>query len=63
VIREAGTDRVVHYDTETRVWNSLWDGARWMGQIPWKPETPGSYTFSIYLNGQRLGTIGFTLLG
>ncbi|MBR6376517.1 MAG: protein kinase [Oscillospiraceae bacterium] len=63
VIREAGTDRVVHYDTEARSWNSLWNGARWMGQIPWKPATPGEYTFSIYLNGQRLGTIGFTLLG
>ena len=63
VIREAGSDKVVHYDTEARSWNSLWNGARWMGQIPWKPSTPGEYTFSIYLNGQRLGTIGFTLLG
>jgi len=62
VVREAATEKVVNLQTETLVWNEMWDGNKWAGQIPWLPETPGSYTFSVYLNGQRLGTIPFTLL-
>ena len=62
VVRTAATEKVVNLQTETLVWNEMWDGNKWAAQIPWLPETPGSYTFSVYLNGQRLGTIPFTLI-
>ncbi len=62
VVRDAATDKVLNLQTETLIWNEMWDGNKWAGQIPWLPETPGSYTFSAYLNGQRLGTIPFTII-
>ena len=61
VVRDARTDRVVNVVQEKAVWNSLWNGSRWFGQIPWLPEETGSYTFSVFVNSQRMGTIPFTL--
>lgn len=29
----------------------------------WLPDTPGYYTFSVFVNSQRLGSISFTLEG
>lgn len=62
VVRDAANDKVVNLQTETAVWNDLWDGNKWAGQIPWLPETPGAYTFTVFINSQRLGSIGFTLI-
>ncbi len=63
VVRDAKSDRVVNVTQEKAVWNELWKGDRWFGQIPWLPETAGSYTFSVFVNSQRMGTIPFTLIG
>ncbi len=63
VIRNTATNEVVNILQEKAVWNSLWTGNRWYGQIPWIPETPGGYSFSIYIDSQRVGTIPFTLVG
>ncbi len=63
VVNDANTGAVVNVQQEKLVWNELWNGGnRWMGQIPWLPETPGAYTFTVYLNSQRVGTIRFTLV-
>lgn len=63
VVRDADTNVVLNLLEEKAAWNSLWNGGnRWMGQIPWLPETPGSYTFTIFVNGQRIGSIPFTLI-
>lgn len=52
----------VNVQQEKLVWNEMWDGNRWSGRIPWLPETPGSYSFSVFVNSQRMGTIPFTLV-
>ena len=62
VIRDTAAGKDVHVTQEKLVWNELWDGDRWSGQIPWLPETPGSYSFSIFVDSLRMGTIGFTLV-
>ena len=62
VIRNTDTGAVVDIQQEKLVWNTLWEGNRWFGQIPWLPAAPGAYSFSIYLDSQRLGTIPFTLI-
>ena len=62
VIRNTDTGAVVDLQQEKLVWDTLWDGNRWFGQIPWLPNVPGAYSFSIYLDSQRLGTIPFTLI-
>lgn len=61
VIRD-GSGRLVHVEERDAVWNTLWDGRQWMEQIPWLPETPGSYSFTVLVNGKRMGTINFTLI-
>ena len=63
VVHDARTGAVAGVVQEKLIWNQMWNGGnRWMGQIPWLPETPGAYTFTIFLNSQRLGTINFTLI-
>ena len=63
VIRSASTEAVVNVQQAKLVWNDMWNGGnRWMGQIPWLPETPGSYTFTVMINSQHVGKIGFTLV-
>ena len=62
VVRDANSNRVVNVQQEKQSWNTLWQGSRWFGQIPWLPETPGSYNFSVFVNSQRMGTIPFTLI-
>ena len=63
VVHDAKTGKVAGVVQEKLIWNQMWNGGnRWMGQIPWLPETPGAYTFTIFLNSQRLGTINFTLI-
>ena len=57
-----GSDRLVHIEERTAEWNSLWDGKQWMEEIPWLPETPGSYSFTVLVNGKRLGTINFSIV-
>ena len=61
VIRD-NSGNIVHTDRVTAAWNSLWNNRQWYDQIPWLPETPGKYSFTVYLNGQRIGTINFTLI-
>ncbi|MBR4700314.1 MAG: protein kinase [Oscillospiraceae bacterium] len=61
VIRD-GSDRLVHVEERTAEWNSLWDGKQWMEEIPWLPETPGSYSFTVLVNGKRMGTINFSIV-
>jgi serine/threonine protein kinase len=61
VIRDGATNAALHADQAKLVWNEMWDGNRWCGELPWLPETPGSYIFAIYINSQRVGAIGFTL--
>lgn len=63
VVRDAGTGEVVTVVQEVRPWNTLWESNHFVGDLSreWLPDTPGSYTFTIYVNSQRFGTIGFTL--
>ena len=63
VVHDARTGAVAGVVQEKLIWNQMWNGGnRWMGQIPWLPTTPGAYTFTIFINSQRLGTINFTLI-
>ena len=62
VIRNTDTGAVVDIQQEKLVWNAMWQDNRWFGRIPWLPDVPGAYSFSIYLDSQRLGTIPFTLI-
>ena len=45
-------------------WNALWNGRYFVGDLEasWLPAAPGAYTFTIFINSQRIGTIGFTLI-
>ena len=52
---------VVHADQDALTWNEMWQGNRWFGQIPWLPEQAGSYSFSVYVDGQLIGSIPFTM--
>ena len=62
VVLDAKTEAVVGVVQEKRIWNEMWNGGnRWMGQIPWLPETPGDYIFTIFINSQRVGKINFEL--
>ena len=63
VVRDAGTGELVSVAQEERPWNTLWESNHFVGDLrqEWLPQTPGSYTFSVYVNSQRLGTIGFKL--
>ena len=61
VVRDSAGN-IVHTDRVQAAWNSLWNNRQWYDQIPWLPETPGKYSFTVYLNGQRIGTINFTLI-
>ena len=63
VVRDAETGALISVAQEERPWNTLWEGNHFVGDLrqDWFPQTPGSYTFSVYVNSQRLGTIGFTL--
>ena len=56
------SNRIVHVDETTARWSSLWEGRQWYDQIPWLPGTPGRYSFTVYVNTQRVGTINFTLV-
>ena len=60
VVRDAN-DQIVHVDREHLVWNEMWQDSAWMGRIPWLPETAGAYSFTIYINSQRVGTISFSM--
>ena len=62
VIQKADGE-TVNVQSEKLIWNEMWNNGRWYGQIPWLPEEPGSYSFSVYVNSQRMGSIPFTLVG
>ena len=64
VVRSAKTEEVVTAVQEQVPWNSLWERDHFVGDLreDWLPGTAGSYSFSIYVNSQRLGMIPFTLL-
>ena len=62
VVQKASGE-TVNVRTEKLIWNEMWRNGRWYGQIPWLPEEPGSYSFSVYVNSQRMGSIPFTLVG
>ena len=62
VIQKASGE-TVNVQSEKLIWNEMWNNGRWYGQIPWLPEEPGSYSFSVYVNSQRMGSIPFTLVG
>ena len=62
VVRDNGGN-IIHSERKTAAWNSLWTGRQWFDQIPWLPETPAKYSFTVYLNGLRVGTINFTITG
>ncbi|MBQ1410677.1 MAG: protein kinase [Oscillospiraceae bacterium] len=63
VVRDGETDEIVSVAQEERPWNTLWEDDHFVGDFrqEWFPQTPGYYSFSIYVNSKRLGTIGFTL--
>jgi serine/threonine protein kinase len=65
VVRDAKTHEILSAAQEQVSWNSLWDKGRFVGDLrqEWLPDEPGSYTFAVYVNSQRLGGINFTLLG
>lgn len=62
VIRDS-SNRIVSVTEKTAEWNSLWHGDKWYDQIPWIPADPGEYSFSAYINSQRMTTISFTVEG
>ena len=63
VVSDGNGETALNVQQDKLVWNEMWDGGnRWMGQIPWLPETPGYYAFTVYFNSQRVATIRFTLV-
>ncbi len=64
VVRYAKTDEVLTAVQEQVPWNSLWERDHFVGELrqEWLPGTAGSYSFTVYVNSQRLGTINFTLI-
>lgn len=61
VVRDSSGGIVNVQQTEA-AWSSLWEGRQWYEKIPWLPDTPGSYSFTVYVNSQRVGTINFTMV-
>lgn len=61
LVQDGSTKKILDVQTEKLVWNEMWQGDRWMGQIPWLPETPGAYIFTVQVNSQHMGSIRFTL--
>lgn len=45
----------------TRPWSSMWHSARCELDVPSLPDTPGSYTITIYFNGAYAGEESFTI--
>ena len=62
VVRDT-EENILHVTEEIVPWNSLWQGKKWNADVPWFPEENGSYTFTVYINGRRLGTIAFRMVG
>ena len=60
-----GYGQLVTVAQEERPWNTLWEDNHFVGDLrqEWLPDTPGYYTFSVFVNSQRLGSISFTLEG
>ena len=60
-----GYGELVTVAQEERPWNTLWEDNHFVGDLrqEWLPDTPGYYTFSVFVNSQRLGSISFTLEG
>ena len=63
-VQEAATGKAVSVFQEQIPWNALWNGRYFVGDLEasWLPAAPGAYTFTIFINSQRIGTIGFTLI-
>lgn len=60
VIRDENGN-VVSAASETRPWASMWHNRRCELNIPALPDTPGSYTVTIYFNGAYAGEEAFTV--
>ena len=65
VVRDGKTGEPCSVFQEQVPWNSLWDGKHFVGDLrqDWLPSVPGGYSFAVYVNSQRMGSINFTLLG
>ena len=64
VVRNTKTDVILTAVQEQVAWNSLWESNHFVGDLreEWLPDTAGSYSFTVYVNSQRMGTINFTLI-
>lgn len=60
-VRNANTNEVLDVRSEKLVWNQMWDGNKWSGQIPWLPDSSGYYVFSVLINSQLVCNIRFTM--
>ena len=60
-MRNANTNEVLDVRSEKLVWNQMWDGNKWSGQIPWLPDSSGYYVFSVLINSQLVCNIRFTM--
>ena len=60
VIRDAKGTPVLVYSSE-RTWDGNWLTVRHTGTLPDMPQTPGSYTFDIYYDGDFFTSASFTV--
>ena len=64
VVRDARTEEILSLAQEQAAWNSLWENDHFVGDLrnEWLPQTPGAYSFTVYVNSQRMGTINFSII-
>ena len=43
-------------------WRSMWVGTGCILQLPVTPDTPGSYVIDLYLDGQIVSSLAFTVV-
>lgn len=60
VIRDS-ENRVISVDSETRIWEEMWDNRYCELNLPALPQAPGSYTLEVYFNGAAASTCSFTI--
>lgn len=63
VVRDSSGNPVLVYCSEpnaSTTWNRMWTDSRYTGEVD-APETPGTYTLEVYVNGALLGRAKFTV--
>lgn len=61
VVLTGADGKIVSCDTKTAAWNDLWSGNLFVGAVSKTPQAAGSYTLSVYFNGQFVASKTLTV--